>query len=369
MADKASQIAVDSDIHSRVTPSALTAKEWDWHKTDDHFLQRADVHDHIDADALQEIHPVRFTAYRKFREATREYFAEMLGCTVLILCGDGAVAQKVLTDGEYGNPAMINTCFGAGVMFGYFVATAGGAEAHLNPAVTFSNCVFRKFPWWKAPLYMLAQFIGCAFGAAIVFGTYRNALHEFDGGKRQVLGDKSTAGIYCTYPASFLDLPGKVMQEITASALLSFMLNGIGTQSSIGLNYRLPGEWGLVRGIALMIAIYTIGSSVGWQTGYAINPARDFGPRMVSYMAGYSREVFSAYDHYFWIPLFVPFFGTLLGQLVFDFMVYEGTDDNIITEPESFLKMIGRGRATTPVSTPTTIDVEKRSDDHKVLTA
>ncbi|KAK9360921.1 aquaporin-like protein [Lipomyces starkeyi] len=309
---------------------------------DEDFLTRPDIRgeDEEEIEAEERRRRVKVSLYKQFRRDIREPLSEMLGSALLIIIGDGAVAQALLSNYQMGNEMTINLCFGFGLTMGYLTAITGGAAGHLNPAITLTNCIFRGFPWWKLPIYVLAQVVGCGVGAACVFGIYRNAITAYDGGQRQVTGPLRTAGIYCTYPVSFLDLPGRAMQEFFATIILVFFVNAVACQSSPHLPYKLPVEWNLVRALVLGLSLYGIGASLGWQTGYAINPARDFGPRLVSYMAGYGREVFTTAGHYFWIPIVMPCVGAITGQLLFDFIVYEGEHDNFVTNPVVAVKRL-----------------------------
>lgn len=181
-------------------------------------------------------------------------------------------------------------------MIAVYVAKKSGG--HLNPAVTLANCVYRKFPWRKFPVYLLAQVLGCMCGAAVVYGNYRSAIDTFEGyGIRTVGGNTSTAGIFCTYPAAFLTKTGMFFSEYVASSILMFCIYAMADN---GAGNLMP--------LCLFFLIFGIGACFGWETGYAINLARDFGPRLVSYMIGYGHEVWSAGGYYFWVSLyFGPF--------------------------------------------------------------
>src|SRR5262245_44685909 len=133
----------------------------------------------------------------------RELFAEFLGTLVLIAFGAGSVAQVVLSSQQNGSYFSINFAWGLGVTMGIYVA-GGVTGAHLNPAVTLALAWRRGFSWSKVWAYWLAQIIGAFAGAAIVFFVYREAFDAYDGGTRMVLGAKGTAGIFSTYPQSFL---------------------------------------------------------------------------------------------------------------------------------------------------------------------
>lgn len=139
-------------------------------------------------------------AWSRIRYTLREPLSEFFGVFILILFGDGVVAQVVLSSGEKGDYQSISWGWGLGVMLGVY--TGGISGAHLNPAVTFANCVFRRFPWRKFPIYMLAQILGAMAASAVVYANYKSAFDVYEGGAgiRTVSGPTATAGIFCTYP-------------------------------------------------------------------------------------------------------------------------------------------------------------------------
>lgn len=175
------------------------------------------------------------------------------------------------------------------------VYCGGKSGGHINPAVTLANCVFRGKPWREFPVYFVAQVAGAMVGAAIVYGNYRSAFDVFEGGAgiRTVSGPTATAGIFCTYPAPFMTRTGMFFSEFVASAILQFVIFAFVDPNNIGAGNLLP--------LCLFFLIFGIGACFGWETGYAINLARDFGPRLVSYMIGYGHEVWSAGGYYFWV--------------------------------------------------------------------
>lgn len=131
--------------------------------------------------------------WSRIRHQLREPFAEFFGTFILIMFGDGVVAQVVLSNGENGDYQSITWGWGLGVMLGVY--TGGISGAHLNPAVTFANCLFRKFPWRKFPIYMLAQVLGAMVASAVVYANYKSAIDVFEGGPniRTVPGFSETA--------------------------------------------------------------------------------------------------------------------------------------------------------------------------------
>lgn len=164
---------------------------------------------------------------------------------------------------------------------------------------------------------MAAQVLGCFTGAAIIYGNYRSAIQQFEGGDMRTVGlDTSTAGIFCTYPAAFMTRTGMFFSEFIASAVLMFIIFAIGDQDNNPAGDKGP--------LILFFLIFGIGATLGWETGYAINLARDFGPRMFSWFAGYGSGVFSAGGYYFWIPIVAPFCGCLFGASLYDLFIFQG---------------------------------------------
>lgn len=155
-----------------------------------------------------------------------------------------------------------------------------------------ANCIYRGFPWRKFPIYLVAQLLGAMAAAAVVYGNYVAAIDKFEGGPgiRTVGLNTSSAGIFCTYPAGFMSRTGMFFNEFIGSSILMFCIFAF-----------LDAGAGDLMPLCLFFLIFGIGATFGWQTGYAINLARDFGPRLVSYMLGYGSEVWSAGNYYFWV--------------------------------------------------------------------
>ncbi|KAH8807641.1 putative aquaglyceroporin [Xylogone sp. PMI_703] len=248
----------------------------------------------------------------------REVFAEYFGSLIMVLFGEGAIAQVLLSNGQKGNYQSVCWSWGIGVMIG---VTIGGN--HLNPAVTFTNCVFRNFPWYKFPIYALAQLLGSMSAAAIIYGNYRSAINLYEGGPdvRTVPGYSATAtaGIFSTYPAGkFIAYPEQIFSEFVASFILMFGIFALTADKS-----DLP-DFRHFTPLAFMLLLFGIGSAFGWETGYAINMARDLGPRLLSYYLGYGSEVWTAGGYYFWVPIIVPFVGCVSGGWIYDMFLYTG---------------------------------------------
>jgi len=247
------------------------------------------------------------------RDTWREALAEFLGTFVLILFGAGVVAQFIVSKQANGSYLAINLAWGLGVVMGCYVSI-GVSGAHLNPAVTLAVAVHRKFPWRKVLPYVAAQTIGAFLAAAVVYVTYREGLAAFDGGIRQVLGPQGTAGIFATYPQPYLStFPGGFIDQVVGTAILVGVIFGISDP-------RHAPPAGLAPFIVGLLVV-GIGTAYGVNCGYAINPARDFGPRVFTAIAGWGSEVFRAGNHWWWVPIVGPLAGGVLGGWVYDLLV------------------------------------------------
>ena len=250
------------------------------------------------------------------RALVRELLAEFFGTFVLIVFGVGVVAQVVLSRGTAGSFLSINIAWGLAVTMGCYVS-AGVTGAHLNPAVTLALAAHRRFPWNKVLPYSVAQLAGAFAASAVVFLTYHEAINAFDGGVRQVLGAQGTAGIWATYPQPFLSVfPGGFIDQIVGTALLVGVIFGITDRRNS------PAPAGLTP-VVVGLLVLLIGATFGFNSGYAINPARDFGPRLFTFVAGWGNEVFRAGNAWWWVPIVAPCIGGVLGGGIYDLFVGE----------------------------------------------
>ena len=244
---------------------------------------------------------------------TRELLAEFLGTFVLIAFGVGVVAQVVLSQQEAGSYLSINLAWGLGVTMGCYVA-GGVSGAHMNPAVTVALAMHRGFPWSKVAPYSLAQVAGAFVAAAVVYFTYAEAFANFDGGIRQVVGPQGTAGVFATYPRPFLSTFGGFVDQVVGTALLMAVILAVTDARNAP---PASGMAPLIIGLLVM----AIGMSFGFNAGYAINPARDFGPRLFTAVGGWGLEVFSASNAWWWVPIVAPVLGATAGGWVYDGLV------------------------------------------------
>jgi MIP family channel proteins len=192
--------------------------------------------------------------------------------------------------------------------------SAGVSGAHLNPAVTLALAVHRGFPWGKLLPYAIGQLAGAFAGAAVTFVTYREAFAQFDGGLRQVVGAKATAGIFATYPQPFLSLAGGLLDQVVGTALLVVLVFALGDGRNFAPEARLSP-------ILVGLAVVLIGMTFGFNAGYAINPARDLGPRLFTLVGGWGADVFRAGNGWWWVPIVGPALGGTLGGYAYDALI------------------------------------------------
>jgi glycerol uptake facilitator protein len=247
-------------------------------------------------------------ASTKQSAATGEFLAEFLGTLVLIALGDGVVAMVVLfgsgTPHEVVNGGYTNITLGWGLAVLMGVCLAGRVSgAHLNPAVTLAEAVSRGFPWRKVPSYMTAQVAGAFAGAALVYANYLPAFRRFDPDLSK------TAGVFTTFPAFPDAWEFGLLDQVVGTALLVGLIWAITDPR----NALAPPA---LHPLLIGLVVVAVGVSWGGMHGYAINPARDFGPRLFTLAAGFRDTGFGS--HAWWVPIVGPFLGGLLGAATYD---------------------------------------------------
>lgn len=240
-----------------------------------------------------------------------ELLAEFLGTLVLIALGDGVVAMVVLfgkgVPGEivHGGHTNITLGWGLAVLMGVCVAgrVSGG---HLNPAVTLALAVFRDFPWRKVLPYTAAQVAGAFAGAALVYVNYLPAFRRFDPDLSR------TATVFATAPAFPDAWMHGLLDQVVGTALLVGLILAI-------VEPRNPFVAPSLQPFCVALVVVAIGVSWGGMHGYAINPARDLGPRLFTLAAGFRNTGFG--DGTWLVPVVGPLAGGLLGALAYDGLV------------------------------------------------
>ncbi|TFK47704.1 aquaporin [Heliocybe sulcata] len=260
----------------------------------------------------------------------REPFAEWLGIMIMILIGIGSSCQTKISDGTYGNYTNLMFAWGYAVTLAIYIS-GGVSGGHLNPTITICLALFRGFPWRMVPRYILAQIFGAFCGAAILYGNYKVALEDFDP-EMKLYGTNASAPLFITMPSEEVGGARQgCLQEVIASAILHVVVLALGDE------HNAPPGAGLGAFIT-GLTIIAIGMSQGWISGYAINPARDLGPRIFLWFMGYGTLVWH-HDSWWWLngAILSTIAGGVLGCLLYDIFIFGG-DSSFINFPTSRLR-------------------------------
>ncbi|MGW1894548.1 MIP/aquaporin family protein [Streptomyces sp. NPDC002004] len=284
-----------------------------------------------------EISPLIGTSHLKRRGGLLgECLAEFLGTLVLIAFGCGVVAMAVAAlpgSGRTSGPTtffisagdwlLITWGWGFAVILGIYVA-GGVSGAHINPAVTLALAVRRKFPWPRVLPYWAAQFLGAFAGAALVYAVYHDAINTFDAAMKGPKTNGHTLAsfsIFATFPAPYFhgSIWGPLLDQIVGAAFLVMLVVAITDLRNTAVRANLGP-------VVIGFVVAAIGMSYGANAGYAINPARDFGPRLFTYAAGWGDlalpgTLSGAFSNYWWIPIVGPFVGGVVGVLIYDLFI------------------------------------------------
>ncbi|MBK8878522.1 MAG: aquaporin family protein [Haliscomenobacter sp.] len=233
--------------------------------------------------------------------------AEVIGTMLVILLGGGVVANVVLnhTKGNNGGWIVITTGWALAVFVGVVVA-GPYSGAHLNPAVTLALAIAGKFPWQNVPSFILAQFAGAMTGASLVWVMY---LKHFNATQDKDL----ILAVFCTAPAirsRFHNLASEAIGTFVLILTILYFTNAsmTDTQAAIGL--------GSVGAVPVAFLVWAIGLSLGGATGYAINPARDLGPRIIHALLPIQTKGSNDWG-YSWVPVVGPILGGSLAALLY----------------------------------------------------
>jgi glycerol uptake facilitator protein len=288
-----------------------------------------------------------------------EYWAEFVGTFVLIAFGDGVVAMLwALAGSGRSSHGVLNSSgdwllitWGWCLAVAFAVYTAGGISgAHINPAITLGAALRGGLPWRKVPGYWVAQVAGAFVGAALVWMVYNAAINNYDVTHHIIKGVVSgphssiaTYSTFATFPAPYFHTwVGPFLDQLVGTFFLALFVFAVTD------DFNLPVKGNLGPFIIGMV-VMAIGVSYGANAGYAINPARDFGPRMFAYLAGWGKVAFPGdypfIKDYFWIPIVGPLAGGALAAFAYDIFI----QDILKARRKPDLEVQSTGRATRDV--------------------
>jgi glycerol uptake facilitator protein len=236
-----------------------------------------------------------------------EFLAELIGTMFLILLGTGVVANTILkgTKGNNGGWMVITTGWALAVFVGVVVA-GPYSGAHLNPAVTLALAISGKFAWSKVGLYILAQLLGAILGAVLMWIVYKDHFNSTADPDTQL-------AVFSTGPA-IKNAVFNLLSEIVGTFVLIFVIFYF-TNAEMG-DQKTPIGLGSLGALPVAFLVWAIGLSLGGTTGYAINPARDFGPRIAHALLPIKDKGHSNWK-YAWIPIVGPIIGGILAAVFY----------------------------------------------------
>eukprot|EP00090_Calanus_glacialis_P006891 TRINITY_DN15388_c0_g1_i1.p1 TRINITY_DN15388_c0_g1~~TRINITY_DN15388_c0_g1_i1.p1 ORF type:complete len:273 (+),score=84.77 TRINITY_DN15388_c0_g1_i1:71-889(+) len=263
----------------------------------------------------------------KFGENTnqyvREFLAETLGTFALVIFGDGAVAQVVLGNAARGDTffgGFLNISFGYGLALMIGICISGGVSGgHLNPAVTLAMAAVKNLKPVQVPVYMAGQYLGAFLAALVLWGEYADAIKMVEMNISPTNSSSYTSathGIFASYP--FFDLHqvttlSLALDQMLGTAMLLIIILAVTDKKNMKIESSLVP-------LTIGLGLTAIHLSFGLNAGSAINPARDFAPRLLTSMAGW-KQPFKAAQSWFWIPWLLPHVGGVVGALIYQFMI------------------------------------------------
>lgn len=255
-----------------------------------------------------------------------EVMGEFFGTMVLLLFGDGCVASLIFF-GDFVSLNWMVIAWGWGIAVALGIYVAGALSgAHINPAVTLAFAVRGKIPWSKVIPYWIAQVVGAFIAALILYFIYQGALVNYETVHhiiRNVPGSPNNpinAGVvWYTYNKPFVGIFGAFCDEFLGTALLVGVLFAI-------IDIRNQPVQSNLAPFIIGVLIVGIGLSFGLNTGYAINPARDFGPRLFCFLAGWGPVAIPGPNNYFWVPIVAPLIGGVVGAVIYDLTIHKALE-------------------------------------------
>lgn len=318
----------------------------------------------------------------------KEFFGEFLGTMIMMMFGTAVVCQSKLSEQDKinqfnqilamnhnsnddismlqyiatpnvaGNFVSIAFGWAGAVVMGYFAAGGSAISgAHLNPAITVSNFIYRGFPFRKLGVYFMGQYVGSYLGSLLMIWYYHKVIaHVYPNWPQE----ESVVAMFSVVPLDYLSTPRQIIAEFVIGAMLQcgiFSLTDPYTCLSTDL---FP--------VMLFILIFSLNASGAYQTGAVLNPARDMGPRLALWTIGMDKDViFNSHHHFFWVAMVVPFLGSFAGGFVYDFCIYQGHESPLNLPLSAYTDWFRRQWDTIKLKTSSGLkgtDLETINSDH-----
>jgi glycerol uptake facilitator protein len=251
------------------------------------------------------------------RQLLGELISEALAIFIIIAIGDSVACMYVLYDPSPYQNAYWGVCISWGLAVTIAIYVTGSVSGtHANPAVTLALAVFRGFPLKKVVPYWLAQVVGACLGAMIVYALFQPVIDHYNQVNNLTRATGGAAGVFFTHPGLAITPMHALLDQIILTAFLLLGIFAITEQ----YNEMAPGANSGALMIGFLVA--AIGASMGYLEAWAINPARDLGPRIFAYFAGWGSSAFPSPGNYWWIPIVGPLVGGVLGAGVYQVLVH-----------------------------------------------
>jgi glycerol uptake facilitator protein len=246
-----------------------------------------------------------------------ECIAEAVAMFIIIVIGCSVAAMYGLYDPSPYQHAYWGLCitWGLAVTIAIY-CTASVSGCHANPAVTLALAIYRKFPWSKVLPYFAAQTAGAFAGAAVVYVLFAPVIDHYNTLNHLTRAAGGAAGVFFTHAGLAITPMHAFTDEIILTAILLFGIFGITEQ----FNEQAPGANLGALMIGFLVAV--IGASMGYLEAWAINPARDFGPRLFCFFSGWGAAALPAPDNYWWIPIVAPLIGGVIGAGAYQLLIH-----------------------------------------------
>ncbi len=245
-----------------------------------------------------------------------ELLAEAVAVFLIIAFGDSVAGMYTLYSPSPYQQAYWGVCIAWGLAVTMAIYVTGSISGtHANPAVTIALALYRKFSWAKVLPYMIAQTVGAFAGAAVVLWLYAPVIDHFNAVSHLTRAGGGAAGVFFTHPGLAVTPMHAFGDEIILTALLIFGIFAITEQ----YNEMAPSANSGAVIIGLLVAL--IGASMGYLEAFAINPARDLGPRLFCFLAGWGSSALPSPENYWWVPVAGPLLGGVAGGAAYQFLI------------------------------------------------
>lgn len=268
------------------------------------------------------------------RQLWGELISEAVAIFIIIAFGDSVACMYVLYDPS----PYLNSYWGVCIAWGLAVTlaiyvTGSVSGTHANPAVTLALAIFRGFSWKKVVPYWVAQVVGAFIGAVIVYVLFSPVIDHYNTLHHLTRADGGAAGVFFTHPGLAITPMHAFSDQVILTAFLLFGIFAITEQ----YNEMAPQANSGALMIGLLVA--TIGASMGYLEAWAINPARDFGPRLFAYFAGWGNSALPSPGDYWWIPIVAPLIGGVVGAGAYQLLIHPYLPARVRAKNEqSFMK-------------------------------